>query len=76
MIRIDRLRLRLPPGYEHRAASIASLVGESLSRYRVSGALDLKSLSVGPLRMTPNATDRDVADQVARGIATSVGARV
>lgn len=75
MIRIDRLRLRLPPGHEHRAASIAGLVGECLQRYRIDGTHNLERLSVGPLRLAPNASDRDVADQVARGIAQSLGAR-
>jgi hypothetical protein len=73
MIHIERLRLRLPPGFEHRAASIAGLIGDSLAKYEIAGTHNLESLSVGPLKLAPNATDRDVADKVARGIATSLG---
>ena len=73
MIRIDRLRLQLPPGHEHRAATIAGLIGESLQRYQIEGRHSLEKLSVGPLALAPNATDRDVADQVAQGIARSLG---
>lgn len=76
MIRIERLRLQLPPGHEHRAGAIAGLLGESLRQYRIEGVHNLERLSVGPLRLSPNATDRDVADLVARGIARSLGARV
>ena len=36
MIRIERLRLRLPPGYQHRATSIARKLGEFLAKESVS----------------------------------------
>ena len=66
MIRIERLNLRLPPGFEHRTASIAQLVGESLASSQLTESHTLDSLSVGPLVLPANATDRDVAEQVRR----------
>ena len=34
MLRIKRLTLRLPAGYQHRAPTIARLVGEGLGQWR------------------------------------------
>ena len=75
MIRIDRLQLRLPPGYEHRAATIVPLVAEILAGYSSTDPRDVSSLQVSPVQAAPGASDREVAEQVARGIATSLGAR-
>lgn len=67
MLTIDRLRLRLPPGYEGRAESIALEVAEALSRSPVGGDRSLDSLTVGPVPIASGA-DKAVAADIAAAI--------
>ena len=60
MLHIDRMRMRLPKGFEHRASSIARLVGDSMA--------DMRTLSIGPLQIGPNATDQDIANGIVERI--------
>jgi len=76
MIEIDHLSLHLPAGFEHRGSSIARLVAERLGE--MDGAMDglsscnLDSLSVPSIKSALNATDVDIAAQVANGIASQL----
>jgi hypothetical protein len=67
MLTVDRLRLRLPPGLEARAESIALKVAEVLAESPVAGDLSLDSLTVGPVKIT-SATDEAVVEGIAGAI--------
>jgi len=69
----DQLRLVLPAGFEHRAAGIARLVAEELAGLPAPGNVSLRSLSLPPLEIQSGASDRQIAGQVARSIASTVG---
>lgn len=69
----DQLRLVLPAGFEHRAAGIARLVAEELAGLPAPGDVSLRSLSLPPFEIQAGASDRQIAGQVARSIASTVG---
>lgn len=73
MLHIERLRLHLPPGYQHRADFIARQVGESLAGYRPVENRKLDSLTIGPVRVGPNASDREIARDIAQRITAALG---
>ena len=75
MLRIERLRLHLPPGYEARAADIAQHVGELLARADVSGLRSKDSVIVPRLAIDSHASDRDVATAVTHAITAQLGAK-
>jgi hypothetical protein len=68
MLHIDRMRMRLPKGFEHRASSIARLVGDSMADMRTTESRTLDKLSIGPLQIGPNATDQDIANGIVERI--------
>ena len=76
MLHIERMRMQLPAGFEHRASSIARLVGESVAQIQHSENRTLDSLSISPVQILPNATDQDIANSVAQRIAATLGGRV
>ncbi len=53
MLHIERLRLHLPPGYQHRADFIARQVGESLAGYRPVENRKLDSLTIDEFLQPP-----------------------
>ena len=61
MIRIDRLRLRLPAGFEHRALTIARRVGEMLAEQSVSRDLEIDSVTLSPLQIRIHTSDDEIA---------------
>ena len=73
MLHIERMRLQLPAGYEHRAALIARMVGESLAEYQPSENRKLDSLTIGPVRVMPNASDQEIAQNIAQQITSVLG---
>ncbi len=73
MLRIERMRMQLPTGFEHRAATIARLVGESMAEVQLSNNRTLDKLSVSPVKVSPNATDQEIAHSVAKRIASTIG---
>lgn len=73
MIRIDRIRMRLPAGFEHRAASIALLLGEVLAKQPVAGDLSLESISISPQRINANTPDAEIAQLIATQIISATG---
>jgi hypothetical protein len=73
MIHIERIRMQLPQGFEHRASSIARLVGESMASIHPTENRSLDNLSIGPVRVSRNATDQEIAGTVAERIAVTLG---
>jgi hypothetical protein len=73
MLHIERMRMHLPAGFEHRASSISRLVGESMAEFHPSQSRTLDSLSIGPIQVSPNATDQEIAHHVAERIASTLG---
>lgn len=65
MLKIDRLRLSLPPGYEARADRIARLVADELAALPLQGDANLDRLALPALEVGPRATDRQVASSIA-----------
>lgn len=53
MLRIEHLRLRLPPGYETQAESIARQVAAAIAERTPLADRTLEELSVGPVRIAP-----------------------
>jgi len=73
MLHIDRMRMQLPAGFEHRASAIARLVGESMADIHPTENRTLDRLSVSPVRVSPNATDQEIAQHIAARIASTLG---
>jgi len=74
LIRIDKLRLGLPAGFEHRAARISRLVGEHLARLPVPADVSLDSLRVGRLEVSPALSDSHIAARIASAVLSSSAA--
>jgi hypothetical protein len=75
VLKIDRLRLTLPPGHERRAAAIGRLVAEELARHPLPEGADLAAerLEAPAVRVGRGATDRGIAGEVARAITRQLG---
>ena len=73
MLNIERMRIQLPAGFEHRASTIARLVAESLAEIHPSENRTLNRLSISLAQASPNATDQEVADNIAERIASTLG---
>ena len=73
MLHIERMRMQLPEGFEHRASTIARLVGESMAEIHLSKNRALDRLSISPVQVSPNATDQQIANSVAEQIASTLG---
>ena len=68
MIRIERLRLRLPAAHQHRAVSIARKLGDMLAQEAVSADVALDAISLPPQHLTGQHSDEDIARHIARQI--------
>jgi hypothetical protein len=68
MLRIERLTLRLPAGYQHRAPAIARLVGEGLGQWRPRASQTITHQVAPPVRIPPQASDRAIAQAIVAGI--------
>ena len=69
---VDRLSLRLPPGFEHRADTIARRVGDELAQLQWAGGYDLDHLHLAPQTVRPEQSDRQIAAQIARAIHSQI----
>jgi hypothetical protein len=76
MLRIERMRMQLPEGFEHRASVIARLVGDSMAEIHATENRTLDRLSISPVQVSPNATDQEIAHSVAERIALTLGGRI
>lgn len=68
MIQIERLRMRLPKGFEHRATSIARMVGEILATKNIVQSYPLETVSVTPPRILLNTPDKEIANLIVKEI--------
>ena len=71
MIQIERIRMRLPSGFEHRASSIARRVCDVLAKQPVSRDVSIDSVSIAPQRINANTSDDEIAQLIAKQIMTS-----
>lgn len=76
MLHIERMQISLPAGFEHRASTIARLVGESMAEIHLPENRALDTLSIGPVEITTNATDQGIAHSIAERIASTLGGGV
>lgn len=68
MIDIDRLKLQLPEGFEHRAGRISRMIGDQLALTPIQSTQRFEQLSIGPVQIGRAATDQQVARDIARAI--------
>jgi hypothetical protein len=73
VLHIERMRIQLPAGFEHRASTIARMVGESMTEIHPAENRTLQRLSISPVQVLPGATDQEVAHSVAERIASTLG---
>ena len=76
MLHIDRMRMQLPAGYEHRAANIARLLGDEMGNYQATENQTLDRLAIGPMQISANTTDQQIAHSIAERIAAALGSRL
>jgi len=75
MIQIDRLRMRLPAGFEHRAASIARMVGKVLAKQSVSRQVSIDVVNISAQNISANTPDEEIAHMIVKQlVATHAGA--
>lgn len=70
MIQIDRLRMRLPAGFEHRAASIVHTVGKVLAKQPVSGKLSIEQVNISAQNIRANTSDDEIAQMIVNQLIT------
>lgn len=73
MLKIDRLRLSLPPGYESRADRIARIVADELAALPFQGDAHFDRLILPTIEVGQRATDRQVATSIASSMAAHLG---
>jgi hypothetical protein len=76
MLHIDRIRIHLPSGYEHRAALIASMVGDSLAGYQPAESRQLDTLTIGPMQVMEHSTDIEIASKISQQIKKALERRI
>jgi hypothetical protein len=64
VIQIDRLRMHLPAGFEHRATTLTRMVGDVLSKQSVSRDVSLDSISIAPQKINVNTPDIEIAQMI------------
>ena len=68
MIQIERIRMRLPRGYEHRACSIARRVCDMLAKQSATRDVVVDSVTIAPQRINVNTSDDEIALLIAKQI--------
>jgi len=76
MLHIDRMSIRLPPGFAQRASAITQLVADALADYQAREDIRLDSLTVGPVQVASDASDQSIAQEIAQQIISSLGEHV
>ena len=71
MIKIERMRMHLPTGFEHRATSIARLVGEALKKESVTQDISLEAVSLEPQRISVGTPDSEIAHLIVQQIVSN-----
>ncbi len=72
MIQIERLRMHLPAGFEHRATAISRLVGEALANKHLSQERVIEAISLRSQRVALNSTDSEIADLIVKQVVTAI----
>jgi hypothetical protein len=75
MFQIERIRLHLPAGFEHRATSIARLVGEGLAKQQITQDAALESVSIPRQRIMARTPDVEIANLIVGQIIAGYGGR-
>ncbi len=73
MLTIDRMRLNLPEGFDHRGKHIGRLVAHKLAGMSLKTSLHITRLVVPPVQVHPAFTDEQVAHRVAMAIHNQLG---
>lgn len=68
MIEIERIRMHLPAGFEHRAVSIARRVGQALANQQPPQDRFIDRLQLAPQRLSANNTDEEIAQMIVNQI--------
>lgn len=74
MITIERVSLRLPPGYEGRASSIASALASALLPLSALGSFECAQLRLAPVRIGRHVSDAEIAAMAAAEVLRGVEA--
>lgn len=76
MIQIEKLKMRLPKGFEHRATSIARIVGELLAERKPAKQDQvIDAVSVRPPRIPLHTPDREIANLIVEEIIIATGGK-
>jgi len=73
MLHIEQLRIHLPQDFEHRAGGISQRVGVLLKNMPNEHWQSAQSLQIPGVKISPQATDADIANAVARSIQARLG---
>jgi hypothetical protein len=65
---IERIRLQLPPGLEHRADAIARRLGDELARLPWSGSVSVQQVNVPAQTVQPAWSDQQIARHLALAV--------
>jgi len=74
-VKIDRLSLRLPQGFESRANTIAHQIGAELNRQHWQQSIDVDCLQLSPIEVSPHEGDDAVAQKVVAAILQEIEGR-
>jgi len=72
MAEIGQLSLRLPAGFESRAARLAQLTAQALAAHALPATGTLELLHLAPLQLDARRSDRALASTLARHIASGI----
>ena len=72
MIQIERIRMHLPPGFEHRATTISQLIGKELSQKSITDPANVDSLKIYTPKISASARDDEIAAAITQQILASL----
>jgi len=67
-INIEKMTLKLPAGFEHRAESISALIARQLGEASFSTSHDVPHIRLPVLKVSHSDSDRAIARQVSSGL--------
>jgi hypothetical protein len=71
-VHIERLSLRLPPGYGPRAAAIGRGVAEGIAQLAIGESRSLPVLRLEPIHISGTASDAHIIQSVLRQVARAL----
>lgn len=72
MLSVDRLRMLLPAGMEHRSARIAREVANELANLQITESARIETLSLPAMQVTLSHSDQQIAKQIASSISRAI----